>query len=150
MGKAVLNDEVRKKLASIAPFSTIAIDFTPEIYNDVEEQYRPVFHVKPLIKSLVHKISKMSVNAEQLQSGNASNDIINENLDIILDVTRECVVGWRNFYDTESGEEIEFQADGSGSADSSIWQYVSYNLATQIFAHIMRRSGLTQEEKQGL
>lgn len=83
------------KLAGLLPSNNdFTIDFTPDIFDEVDKQYRPIFVLSPWSNKQVKEIAKhMTANEE------SSND------EYIMSMVRPQIVDWRN-YTTCDGKTI--------------------------------------------
>ena len=68
----------------------------------------------------------------------------------INNLSRVVIKGWQNFYDSGTGEEIEYKADINGGADKDIWDSIPENVRATILQKAMSISGLVYLEQVGL
>lgn len=92
--KLVLDAETRKKLLGLLPITSDFIHrYTPELYNEVEEEFRPIYLLRPWksneLKALAH--------------------IVADNEDMAMEYLSKQIVGWENVLNIQTGETIDFE-----------------------------------------
>ena len=115
-----ISDEMKAKMAGLLPVTTsFTIKFTPKDYDKIDEEFRPIFILKPWNANQMKEIA---------QAGN------NEAKAIKLIVSQ--IVGFQNLINLETGEEIEF------STDLKFEELLPKKVLLSILSEISRISGL--------
>lgn len=147
MEKRILNDDVRRELLGLVPFSVSSTDeFTPPMFLKknvsgeclIPEEFRPVFKIRCFSVEEKRNVTKMLINIK---------DIPEEQ---VRESTRIVVVGWKNLFDAGSGEEIVFKAASDGGADPVQFSGIPASVAGSLLFHASKISGIIDAEKLGL
>ena len=136
----IFDKETREKLDGLLPFSQDAIDkYTPALFEDVDEKFRPVFHVRTFNRSEAEKVKRAFKNIKATRE------------EELIEFARRVTVNWENLIDMGTEEEIEYLAseDGTG-ADKDTFKRLPTTTITQILKHASIISGLLDVEKLGL
>jgi hypothetical protein len=106
---------VRDQMAGLLPMSSDAEwSFTPPIYMDVPEQFRPVFKIKQLKMSQCDEIRSIMSGKTTISEAKVTAKF--------LDILYSIFVGWDNLYDLSSGNLFEY--DGTKEKMMSIPHHV--------------------------
>jgi len=147
MEKRVLNDEVKRELLGLVPFAAGSTDdFTPPQYLKtgadggylIPEEYRPVFKVRSFTVEEKRGVAKLLVNIKD------SDDAA------VVEAARKVVVGWRNLFDSGSGEEIFFKSAPGGGTDADLFSGIPAAIVGALLFHASRISGIIATEKLSL
>lgn len=136
MSDRSLPPELRQELLSKLPFSvTATVEYTPEMFSTITEEYRPVFTMRSWtrVESKVVMSSQGKIDVEKAR-----------------EYTRKAVVGWKNVFDAGSGNEIDFVAESSGGCDKALWDALPDTLYVELFKYVSQISGLALREKVSL
>jgi len=126
-----LDNEMTKKLAGLLPCSTeFTIEFTPALFDEVEEDYKPVFELRPLTKAETKEIASKATAKKQPSE------------QWYRDRIRRCVVGWTNLLDISSGKEIEFSSEDDKGADKKLFDLLNDRIINALMNEVLRISGL--------
>lgn len=94
--------EIREKLAGLAPMSNNSFyEFTPSIYEDIPEEYRPTFKIKQFNIEQVEDIKKIMTGSKKTKDDSALNDIF-------LNKLHEVLIDWDNLIDLGTGEQFKY------------------------------------------
>jgi hypothetical protein len=161
-----LTDDLRKQLAGYLPFSPSAsIDYTPafflrkkEAWSDEKKQfvsleeflipdgYRPTFTLRPFTKEEYDEAGKV-MHAEVLDVDNKK---LLDNAAMTKELVRKVILGWKDFFDIGSLQEIEYK--GGNGVDKDLW--VSTRLPDWVYSdlrnYVYRLSGITPGERISL
>lgn len=149
MSKIEMTQEQRMALMGALPFSgDESVEFTPEYFQGVEEQFRPVFHVRPLTKGLHDEYKRAERKAKAAyNAGKASDADSDKGVEKII---KYCLTGWENFIDLANMELIQFvESDDGGCSDES-YNHLPQTLAVDILLFVLKVSGLSREESRSL
>lgn len=154
MERKVMDEETRKILTGLAPFSINSkFDFTPESYKTkkrdaegkvldeylIDECFWPVFTIRPWSRK------------ETLESVKALTKFQNDMDDTaIRELVRKAVVGWDNLIDVSKSEEITYEAESDNGAKKSVFESFPLTLVLDISHKIGNISGLNKDERLGL
>lgn len=133
-----LDEVMRDRMKAILPFSLKAVDsFTPEIYGELPEEFRPSFKIRPFTvgekKEITTAASRGGMqNAEQ------------------LDKIRKVLVGWEKLFDSATLEVIEYRAETDGGCERKLFDALPQCLMIEILNHAIKISGLLSAEKLSL
>ena len=110
------------KLAGLLPANNdFSIDFVPPLYDEIDEQFRPIFVLRPWTQSQVKEISKFYVNGDK------------DDEDYMMKKVAPQIVNWLNFINISTGEEIPFD----GNID-----IIPQKCLVQVISELLRISGL--------
>jgi hypothetical protein len=172
--KRVLTDEMRKQLAGYLPFSPSAsIEYIPSFFLrrnerwDAKEEkfvnkdekgalldflipvsFQPVFTVRPFTKSEYDEAGKL-MHEEVLDKDNSK---LLDTMAKTKELVRKVILGWKNFVDLGTLEEVDFKADSVSGVDKSLWD--SSRMPDWVYsdlrAFVYRLSGVTAGERISL
>lgn len=145
--KRVMDEETRKKLEGLLPFSVKSTtEFTPSsIGEDIPEEYRPVFSIRPFNREEMRSATTIF---KGLSNDSESGDLEKE--DKLAECSRKVVMGWKNLFDVGTGEEIEYTQDVNGGADKEKFEMITPDMKASILVESVRISGLLNLSKVGL
>lgn len=140
MGKELkLTDEVKAQLAGLLPMSKgSTYEFTPAIFESVDEKYRPTFTIKQLTTEQVNLIKEMLFKESaggKKKSTKIRVEEMNKTNKVYMDMVFATLVDWSNLYDLGTGELLEY--DGNRETMDSLPD----SILTDIFSEIMRITG---------
>ena len=122
--KNKLDQKTLLRLAGLLPAnSDFTVNFTPDLYKNIEEEFRPSFTLKPWTQSQVKEISKFYLKGDK------------EDENYMMKKVSTQIVGWSNFINISTGEEIPFD----GNVD-----IIPQKCMIQIISELLRISGLTE------
>ena len=134
-----LSEETRQQLLGLLPFSVgSTIEFTPERFGGVEEEFRPGYTIRGFTQEESTKVKKLLRNVKD-----ANEEELNE-------YARMIVMGWKNIFDTGTFEEIEYKADPAGGCDKDLFKIFPDTTKGDILFYGVKISGLIDPEKLGL
>jgi hypothetical protein len=138
--KRVLDESTRKLLKGYTPFDSKSfVNFTPKEFQSIkDESIRPIFTIRSLSQSEMTQLKKNSLSYKVDMSKEELSKIGEQNLDII----KNCILGWSNFFDAGTGEEITFNVDTFKTFP--VW------LSNTIMEEVKNMSGLTSVDDLGL
>jgi hypothetical protein len=166
--RRVLTDEMRQQLAGYLPFSANEkIEYTPafflrkkEVWSEEKKQFettdeylipdgfRPVFTIRSFTKAEYDDAAKI-MHREVLDADNK------KMLDTAADtkeLVRNVVLGWKDFVDIGTLQEIPFKADANSGVDKDLW--VSTRMPDWVYSdirnYVYRLSGITPGERISL
>lgn len=94
-----MTPELKAKLAGLLPMNDkFVLDYTPELYKDIPEEFRPVYKIKQLTVSQFNEMRRIISGKDK--------EIDKETK--LLDIIKSCIVGWNNVYDLETETISEF------------------------------------------
>jgi hypothetical protein len=136
MSDRSLPPELRQELLSKLPFSaTSTVEYTPDIFKDITEEYKPVFTIRSWTRN----------EAKIVMSSQGKIDV-----EKAREYTRKATVGWRNVFDAGSGNEIDYVADSTTGCDKALWDALPDTLYVELFKYVSQISGLALREKTSL
>lgn len=147
-----LFDETRQALLGLAPFSlNSTYDFVPEIYKQckVPEDQWPTFSIRPWTKVESEGAKKAILACAKAYSSEKQEEYVRLEK-TMLEFVRKAVVGWSNFIDSGSGEQIQYIADTAGGVDKTLWDRFPDALLIDISNKCNLISGTGPAEKLGL
>lgn len=155
MEKRILTDEERKKLAGYMPFNCKnTINFTPSLLENIDENLRPVFKLRSL--------SNEEHNQLKIYSSKYFKDIEGKNpeeqLEILKvltknteEIIRRCVLGFSNFFDVGSGEEIIMETEyNQNYISKEHYSLIPEWVRVEITNYVRKISNLVDPEKLSL
>jgi len=103
-----LNEEQKRQMLGLAPMKADAIvNFTPDAYDGVDEEVRPVFRLKQYNKTQITSLKLIFQKDAQLQAKKKKTVEQIEALDLLyMKLLFEVLDGFSTLYDPFSGEEI--------------------------------------------
>jgi hypothetical protein len=114
----------------------------------IPDGYRPVFVLRSFTKDEYDQAAKI-MQDEVLDTGNKH---LLDTMTRTRELVRHVVLGWRDFWDIGTLEDIEYTADPSGGVDKELWgstrmpDWVYGDLRTFVY----RLSGITPGERISL
>lgn len=128
--KHQLDAETKKRLAGLLPAnSDFSIEFTPPAYDKIEEEYRPIFTLKPWSEKEVTSIAKK----------------INKTPDdeaYMIDIIRQNVIGWSNMLNISTEEDVPFESADDGGVSPTLFQLIPKAIKVELFQEMARISGI--------
>lgn len=131
-----MTDELRKQMAGLLPMSKHSTyKFTPEVFNDVDENFKPVFEIKQFKNSSLLKVKELMVS----ELGNSKKKLDIREIDAknteYMKLAHECFVGWTNLYDLGTGELYEYDSE------FETFMALPETIRTEILTEILKISG---------
>lgn len=155
MEKRILTEEQKKLLTGYLPFNCKnTIEFVPSLFENFDVEIRPSFKVRSLTNLEQNQLKINSAKYWEEIEGKSQEQIVlitsklgTESEDIIY----KCILGFSNFFDAGSGEEIIFERT-SNENYISIEQYriIPEWIKTEIIMFIRKISCLSAPEKLSL
>jgi hypothetical protein len=149
----ILNEETKKALQGYLPFSCkCSVEFTPELLlgSKVPENFLPKFKVRPLTKDEKTQIDSVYKNLPKKTEDMLSQDWAEVGKSLVP-IFRGCLIGWRDFFDLGSGEEIVFTPETAGGGCSNeSWDVIPSWMHDPIRLFIRTISCLTPVEALSL
>ena len=144
MTERKLTDEVREQLLGVLPFSVSStIEHTPKTYDEIPEEYRPVFKLRPF-----NKVESDAVRALMLKISTMKPLEIEKKT---REQVRACLMGWENMLDIGSMQMLDYKEQaGDGGCDRDLFDIVPVSVVGDMFYFLSRMSGLLNIEKLGL
>lgn len=144
MAEKVFDEEVRKQLLGVLPFSVSAtINYTPAQYDEIPEEFRPNFLLRAFNKAESEKVRATLLRASTMKT-----------LDLekaTKEFVRQCVMGWDNLIDAGTMDPIDYKEEaGVGGCSKDLFDTLPVSVVGDIFKYIARISGLLNIEKLGL
>lgn len=159
MEKRILNEETKKALRGFLPFSCDSyLDFTPEqIVNKTPPilvEFQPKFSIRSMTKAEKNEYNSIRENIKTDEKGNTPTSEYKSAGEKSIKIYRACLKGWRDFFDTGTGEEIPFVADASanetfGCSEES-WNKIPDWIQIEISKEIRKISNLLPIEMLSL
>jgi hypothetical protein len=143
--KRILDAATRKAMAGYLPFSSKQwIEYTPNKFIEDKLPIRPIFKVRSLTKDEKDQIGILYSNLPKPKDQMVEEDWtkIGEKL---VDIYIKCLVGWDNFFDLGTCEEIAFM----GSTKES-WEVLPTWIQEDLRGYIRTISCLTPVETLSL
>jgi hypothetical protein len=161
-----LTEDLRKQLAGYLPFSPSAsIAYTPAFFLRKKEAwsaekkqfvtleeflipdgYRPTFTLRPFTKEEYDEASKI-MHEEVLDADNKG---MLELAAKTKELVREVILGWKDFFDIGTLQEIEYK--GTAGVDKDLW--TSARMPDWVYSdlrnYVYRLSGITPGERISL
>jgi hypothetical protein len=140
MGALKMTPEIRSKLAGLLPMSDDSVyEFTPEIFDDIPDEFKPVFSIKQFDNSQVSAIKTMMLKENNDSSTVKKVATILKEADkkavMYSKLTFDILVDWDNLYDLGNGEKIEF------NGDYDVFMTIPESIRTDIFTTAMKITG---------
>ena len=138
MNKIVMTDEVRRQMAGLLPMnSSSTYKYTPDLFKDIPEEFRPVFEIKQFTNMEILKAKELIVS----ELGSPKKKVVIKEVDErnaeYMKLCHNVLVGWDNLYDLGSGELFIY--DGKYETMMSIPEAVR----TDILSEALKISGFT-------
>jgi hypothetical protein len=145
MEERILDEKTRTELYGFFPFTTdVSVPFTPKQYDNIKEDYRPIFWVRPLLQKETDQIRVNYSLIPDKASDSEYSELNKKNTAIILGF----ITDFKNFWDMSTGKEIKYNNDIPGGFN---WSEVRpWWIATEIVSFINKISGLLTVEKISL
>lgn len=117
-----MDAETVRKLCGLLPVNNdFTINFTPKCFDDIDEEFRPIFTLKPFTQKEVKEISvKMSQKVDQ---------------DFILQQVKTKIVDWSNLINISTQEDVPF--------DINIIETFPTKIINELVGELLRISGLS-------
>lgn len=149
MEKHILDEETRAKLLGYLPFGVgQTVFYTPDEYKalKIDEKFKPIFSLRSLAQAEFSQLKKNTIAVQSKPSDEMLQTVSESNLDII----RQCIMGWKNFFDVGSMSEIEYKSDPNGGADKDLFKIFPTWLQLSLMSFIQKISGLQSVDVLGL
>jgi len=131
--------EQMKMLQGLTSFSPAAATwFEAPSHTDLPEEIRPQFKLRALKQNELVTIKKLLANIDKAKE------------DELKEYARYCVLDWTKWYDSGTGEAVEFKLGGDGFMDKEIFNLIPVSVVMDIIRQILKISGLMTLEKAGL
>lgn len=140
VNKAIMSDEVKKQLLGILPFSADATEkFTPSSFDKINEQFKPVFELKPMNKK--NKDEMIIFQSQDVDKLTPKEKILLN--DKMNNCIRMSVVGIENLYDLGINKLIEFETDKNKDCCSNkLWERIPSTIRSNLYFKVSIISGL--------
>jgi hypothetical protein len=127
--KIKLDAETKKKMLGLFPVNNeFTVEFTPEEYNELPEEIRPVFVIKPWNEAQCKAMGKeYEKDPDQ---------------DSILDKVRQQVVGLKNLINLATETEVAYEEDPKGGMSKTLFSLLPILVKTAILYHLLKISGI--------
>lgn len=147
MAKYVLDEETKKSLLGLSPFSIDeTVEFTPEFYKipklAIPEKMWPTFKIRPFARPEREAVRRIIVDLTTDPKSAAHVKVI--------EWARKITIGWENLIDIATGEEISYKADKDGGADKELFETLTESLISALLYKSIQMSGLVNVERAGL
>lgn len=142
MAKRILDEATRKALQGYTPFSVDAsVEFIPELFSNskLDKTLHPIFKVRCMKQN---EIIQLKANYSSITKDD-STDNVTTMASNNSHITRACVLSWDNFFDSGSGEEIEYKSDTTGGVDKDLWAKIPQWIVNSISEYVRKISGLS-------
>lgn len=138
-----IDEDVKKQLIGMLPFSSSRqVDFTPEKYDCIPEEYRPVFKMRPLTTAEAENVKETLIKMKDLKTIDLERRT--------KEAVRKCLVGWDNFIDIGKEEYIEYKEDAICGCDKELFSAIPTSIIGDMFFYLTKLSGLLDIEKLSL
>ena len=117
MEKRILDEATRKALQGYNPFSAGAtIDVTPDEYKPVPATEQPKFTIRCMTKEEKTKYTSIYASVKRDdKTGEAPESEWSVAAEKLDEIYNACLVGWRDYFDAGTGEEIQFAPNMLGT-----------------------------------
>jgi hypothetical protein len=140
MAEFKLDAKYRKALLGLMPFSQEGtLDYTPEGFDELPEEIRPVFKLRALKRGEIQTVKDITFD-----------DKIKIKIEKLIKAIRPAILGWDKVYDLATGNLIPFEASEDGGPTKELWERMPDTITTLLYREISVMSGLQKAEKQGL
>lgn len=135
--KKISFNDIRKSAVGLLPMTKNAFwEYTPTQYEDIPEEYRPIFKIRQYNIAQVDKIKELLANKKKL------ND---EKLNAaFLDCLYEVFAGWENLYDLASGDLVKYD----GTRDMMV--IIPHQILLTVFQESLIVGGIIPKKIFGL
>lgn len=124
--KREISPELHKRLAGILPASTsFTVEFIPPEYAEIDEDFRPIFTIKPWSANQIKQFSAIGKNEDKALAAIASQ-----------------IVNISNLYDLSTGEEIAFESEATGGLSLAIGKLLPSKIVLSLLSELTRISGV--------
>jgi hypothetical protein len=128
--KIVLDEEMKKRLSGLLPTnSDFTVNITPSCYDGIEEQFRPVFTLRPLNNKQLNDITK---NLQTIAKDDSK----------ALNILKGQIVGWSNVMNISTCEEVPFESDSDGSISNNLFNMLPKPVLSSLVVSLLNISGL--------
>ena len=140
MAEIKMTQEVREQLAGLLPMTGDATyQFTPDVFEQVDEKFRPSFTIRQLSNEQVLTVKQMMLEEERTvgktrKPETVMKDMVRKN-EVYMDITFQVLKGWSNLYDLGTGELVDY--DGKKETMLALPEAI----LTDIFTEAMRITG---------
>jgi catalase len=117
-----MDAEMVRKLAGLLPVTNdFTINFTPKCFDEIDQDFRPVFTLKPFTQKEVKEIAaKMANKVDQ---------------DFIMEQVKTKIVSWSNLINISTQEDVQF--------DVNIIDTFPTKIINELTSELLRISGLS-------
>lgn len=152
MEKRILDEATKKALQGYNPFSPNAtVEVTPPEYNFVGVEWQPKFSIRCMTKDeKAEYISIYSNVKKDEKTGEAPDSEWKAIGDKIEKIYLQCLMGWRDLFDSGTGEEIVYIPYTEGGDPQKHWDMLPAWIQVFISGQIKKISHLTPIEKLSL
>ncbi len=110
--KIKMNADLRNQLTGLLPMDNDAqYSFTPEIFDDIPEEYQPIFNIKQLTNEQIILVKGMlyddAMNMDKKKTKSKLQAELKRKSAEYIDILNEVVVGWDNLFKIVNGDELE-------------------------------------------
>jgi len=150
MEERILTDEMREKLLGDLPFSASAtMEYIPKHFSKKDEsdkdiipkEFQAVFALRGMTKPEKKEAKKYITHIKDKGEKTA---------DGIIEITRKCIMEWKNVFDLGTKKEIEYKADPEGGADKEMFDRLPEAVISDLFIYLSKISGLLDTTMLGL
>lgn len=127
-----LDDNTIRKLCGLMPATTtLSVKFTPKCFNEIEEEYRPVFILEPWTKGEIRAIASVTNDNDNSKY----DEYFNEQL-------RKKIVGWDNMIDLSTCDEIAYKSDPEGGVSKELYKLIPDQVLAELVNELSSISGI--------
>lgn len=153
--KRILTEEEKKKLQGFLPFnSKTTTDFTPELLEGLDKELVPKFSIRSLTNQEQNQIkTNLSKFYSDIKDKNEDEqrELVKSLANKTEDVIYKCILGFSNFYDVGTGEQIVFVKESNESYISKdLYLMIPEWLRAEIVSYVRKISCLSTPEKLSL
>jgi hypothetical protein len=125
-----MTDEMKNKLVGLLPVNNdFTINFTPEAYKDIPDEFKPVFVLKPWNNKEVMTISKTITK-------NPNDE------EFMLEIIRKQIVNLLNLINLSTEEQMAYEADPTGGLNKLLYSVIPQRVKLELFGELARISGI--------
>jgi len=127
--KFKLDEATKNKMIGLFPVNNdFTVNFTPEEYDDLPKEVRPVFVLKPWSEKECKEMAKEFENESDQ--------------DVVLEKVRKQIVGLDNLINMSTESEIEYEEDTTGGLSKTIFSLIPIVIKTSILYRLLTISGI--------